>query len=68
MLNDFSLISHSAAAIAYGLLGLAIATRYFRRDIDRSLVLASFVTLIWAGSLITPVSYTHLTLPTICSV
>lgn len=53
MLNDFSLISHSAAAIAYGLLGMAIATRYFRRDIDRSLVLASFVTLIWAGSLIT---------------
>lgn len=53
MLNDFSLISHSAAAIAYGLLGLVIATRYLRRDIDRSLVLASFVTLIWTGSLIT---------------
>ena len=52
MLNDFSLISHSIAAIAYGLLGMVIATRYLRRDIDRSLVLASFVTLIWAASLI----------------
>jgi putative PEP-CTERM system histidine kinase len=53
MLNDFSLISHSAAAIAYGMLGVAIATRYFQRGIDRSLVLASFVTMIWAGSLVT---------------
>ncbi|KPQ01384.1 XrtA/PEP-CTERM system histidine kinase PrsK [Marinobacter sp. HL-58] len=52
MLDDFSLISHSAAAIAYGLLALVIATRYLRRDIDRSLLLASVVTLIWAGSLI----------------
>lgn len=53
MLDDFSLISHSTAAISYGLLGLLIATRYLRRDIDRSLLLASVVTLIWAGSLIT---------------
>ncbi|MDL0429694.1 PEP-CTERM system histidine kinase PrsK [Marinobacter sp. TBZ242] len=53
MLDDFSLISHSTAAIAYGLLTLLIATRYLRRDIDRTLLLASLVTLVWAGSLVT---------------
>ncbi|MFN2360173.1 MAG: XrtA/PEP-CTERM system histidine kinase PrsK [Marinobacter sp.] len=53
MLEDFSLISHSAAAIAYGLLALVIATRYLRRDTDRSLLLAAVVTVIWSGSLIT---------------
>lgn len=53
MLDDFSLISHATAAIAYGLLAAVIATRYLRRDIDRSLLLASLVTMIWAGSLIT---------------
>ncbi|MGM0774881.1 MAG: XrtA/PEP-CTERM system histidine kinase PrsK [Pseudomonadota bacterium] len=53
MLDDFSLISHSVAAISYGLLGLLIATRYLRRDIDRSLFLAAIVTLIWSGSLVT---------------
>ncbi|MCL7945672.1 XrtA/PEP-CTERM system histidine kinase PrsK [Marinobacter sp. ATCH36] len=53
MLNDFSLISHSATAIAYGLLALVIATRYLRRDTDRSLLLAAVVTVIWAGSLVT---------------
>ncbi|PXX91998.1 PEP-CTERM system histidine kinase PrsK [Marinobacter vulgaris] len=52
MLNDFSLISHSAAAIAYGLLALLIATRYLRRDTDRTLFLASVVTIIWTGSLV----------------
>lgn len=52
MLSHFSLISHSTAAIAYGLLALLIATRYLRRDIDRSLLLASLVTVLWAGSLV----------------
>ena len=53
MLNNFSLISHSTAAIAFGLLSLLIATRYLRRDIDRSLLLAALVTVLWAGSLVT---------------
>ena len=53
MLNNFSLISHSTAAIAFGLLSLLIATRYLRRDIDRSLLLAAVVTTLWAGSLVT---------------
>ena len=52
MLSHFSLISHSTAAIAYGLLSLLIATRYLRRDIDRTLLLASLVTVLWAGSLV----------------
>ncbi|MDF0750451.1 PEP-CTERM system histidine kinase PrsK [Marinobacter sp. 71-i] len=53
MLNNFSLISHSTAAIAFGLLSLLIATRYLRRDIDRSLLLAALVSVLWAGSLVT---------------
>lgn len=53
MLNNFSLISHSTAAIVFGLLSLLIATRYLRRDIDRSLLLAALVSVLWAGSLVT---------------
>lgn len=53
MLNDLSLISHATAAIAYALLAGLVATRYLRRDIDRSLFLAALVSAIWAGSLVT---------------
>ncbi|MDX1598818.1 MAG: PEP-CTERM system histidine kinase PrsK [Marinobacter sp.] len=55
MLNDLSLISHSAAAISFGLLGLLIASHYLRRDIDRVLLLASLVSVIWAGALVAQV-------------
>ncbi|MEQ9546511.1 MAG: PEP-CTERM system histidine kinase PrsK [Marinobacter sp.] len=55
MLNNLSLISHSAAAISFGLLGLLIASHYLRRDIDRVLLLASVVSAIWAGALVTQV-------------
>lgn len=53
MLNNLSLISHSAAAISFGLLGMLIASRYLRRGIDRVLLLAAFVSVIWAGALVT---------------
>lgn len=53
MLNNLSLISHSAAAISFGLLGMLIASRYLRRDIDRVLLVAAFVSVIWAGALVT---------------
>ncbi|TGN41534.1 XrtA/PEP-CTERM system histidine kinase PrsK [Marinobacter confluentis] len=53
MLNDLSLISHATAAIAYALLAGLVATRYLRRDIDRSIFLAAIVSSIWAGSLVT---------------
>lgn len=52
MLNDLSLISYSAAAISFGLLGMLVASRYLRRDIDRVLLLAAFVSVIWAGALV----------------
>lgn len=52
MLSNFSLISHSTAAISFGLLGLLIASHYLRRDIDRVLLLASVVSVIWAGALV----------------
>ena len=53
MLNDLSLISYFAAAIAYALLAGLVATRYLRRDIDRSIFLAALVSVIWASSMIT---------------
>jgi len=53
MLNDLSLISHATAAIAYALLAGLVATRYLRRDIDRSIFLAALVSVIWASSMIT---------------
>ena len=53
MFDDFSLISHATAAIAYALLACLVATRYLRRDIDRSIFLAAIVSVIWAGSLVT---------------
>ncbi|AOY87525.1 histidine kinase [Marinobacter salinus] len=52
MLNDFSLISHSAAAITFGLLSLLLAVRYLRRDVDRALFLAALVTTLWASALV----------------
>ncbi|MDI9245560.1 XrtA/PEP-CTERM system histidine kinase PrsK [Marinobacter sp. CHS3-4] len=53
MLNDLSLISHATAAIAYALLAVLVATRYLRRDIDRSIFLAALVSVLWASSLVT---------------
>lgn len=52
MLDDFSLISHSAAAITFALLGVLIASRYLRREVDRFLLLACIATVVWSGSLI----------------
>ncbi|MGM0767471.1 MAG: XrtA/PEP-CTERM system histidine kinase PrsK [Pseudomonadota bacterium] len=51
MLNGFSFISHSAAALSFTLLGLLVATRYLRRDVDRVLLLACVVSVIWAVAL-----------------
>jgi putative PEP-CTERM system histidine kinase len=53
MLNDLGLISYATAAIAYALLAGLVATRYLRRDIDRSIFLASLVSVLWATSLVT---------------
>ncbi len=52
MLNDFSVISHVAAALTFGLLAILVATRYVRRDVDRSLFLAAVVTTLWASVLV----------------
>lgn len=51
-LNDFSVLSHSAAALTFGLLAILIATRYLRRDVDRALFLAATVTTLWASALV----------------
>ncbi|MEX2475937.1 XrtA/PEP-CTERM system histidine kinase PrsK [Marinobacter sp.] len=51
MLNDFSFISHSAAALSFGLLAILVASRYLRRDADRVLLLTSLVSVLWAGAL-----------------
>ncbi|HTN33485.1 MAG TPA: XrtA/PEP-CTERM system histidine kinase PrsK [Marinobacter sp.] len=52
LLNDFSVISHSAAALAFGLLSILVAARYLRRDVDRALFLASIATTLWAAGLV----------------
>ncbi len=52
MLSDFSVISHVAAALTFGMLALLVVTRYTRRDIDRALFLAAIVTTLWSTALI----------------
>jgi len=52
MLRDFSLISYGSAAAVFAVLSVFVATRYLRRDIDRGLFLAAFVTTLWAGTLV----------------
>ncbi|MEX0604317.1 MAG: XrtA/PEP-CTERM system histidine kinase PrsK [Marinobacter sp.] len=52
MATDFSLISHSGAALAFLLLAILIATRYLRRDTDQALFLAAVVSLLWSFSLV----------------
>ena len=59
MLNDFSVISHSAAAITFGLLSILVATRYLRRDVDRALFLAALITTLWASALLTQSVWGH---------
>lgn len=52
MLSDFSVISHVAAALTFGLLAGLVATRYVRRDVDRALFLAALVTTLWSAALV----------------
>lgn len=52
MLSDFSVISHVAAALTFGLLAGLLVTRYTRRDIDRALFLAAVVTTLWSSALV----------------
>ncbi|MDK9557696.1 PEP-CTERM system histidine kinase PrsK [Marinobacter sp. M216] len=52
MLSDFSVISHVAAALTFGLLAILVATRYVRRDVDRALFLAAIVTTLWSSALV----------------
>lgn len=51
MLSDFSVISHVAAALTFGLLAVLVITRYTRRDVDRALFLAAIVTTLWSTAL-----------------
>eukprot|EP00003_Mantamonas_plastica_P029182 TRINITY_DN6871_c1_g3_i1.p1 TRINITY_DN6871_c1_g3~~TRINITY_DN6871_c1_g3_i1.p1 ORF type:complete len:709 (-),score=38.29 TRINITY_DN6871_c1_g3_i1:14-2140(-) len=52
MLSDFSVISHAAATLTYGLLAILVATRYLRRDVDRALFLAAIVTSLWSAAMV----------------
>ncbi|TBW50174.1 PEP-CTERM system histidine kinase PrsK [Marinobacter halodurans] len=49
---DFSLVSHSAAALAYAALAILVGSKYLRRHTDRALMLAAMVSTIWATSLV----------------
>lgn len=52
MIIDFSLVSHSAAALAFAALAILVSSKYLRRNTDRALMLAAIVSAIWAGSLV----------------
>jgi len=52
MFNEFGLISHAAATLAFMLLGGLILTRYLRRTSDRMLLFSALLSTLWAGSLV----------------
>ncbi|WP_111495996.1 MULTISPECIES: XrtA/PEP-CTERM system histidine kinase PrsK [Marinobacter] len=52
MTIDFSLVSHSAAALAFAALAILVSSKYLRRNTDRALMLAAMVSTIWAASLV----------------
>lgn len=52
MVTNLSVISHSAAVLAYLLLAILIAGKYLRRDVDRTMLMAALVSAIWAFSLV----------------
>lgn len=51
MSNSFGTLSHGTGVIVYGLICLLLLKSYLRRNSDRTLLLACFVTLIWMASL-----------------
>lgn len=53
MLTNLTVISHAGAALSYLLLAILIASKYLRRDVDRSMFLAALVTALWSFSLVT---------------
>ena len=52
MFSDLSVISYGASAIVFAVLSTLVATRYLRRELDRALFLAAFVTTLWAATLV----------------
>jgi putative PEP-CTERM system histidine kinase len=52
MFNEFGLISHAAATLAFLLLGGLIITRYLRRTSDQMLLFSALLSTLWAGSLV----------------
>ncbi|WP_323750797.1 XrtA/PEP-CTERM system histidine kinase PrsK [Marinobacter sp.] len=52
MFSDLSVISYGASAIVFAVLSTLVATRYLRRELDRALFLAAFVTTLWASALV----------------
>jgi len=59
MFRDLSVISYGASAAVFAVLSVMVATRYLRRDLDRALFLASFVTTLWASVLVTQSLWGH---------
>jgi len=52
MFSDLSVISYGTSAIVFAVLSTLVATRYLRRELDRALFLAAFVTTLWASALV----------------
>lgn len=51
MTLSFGAVSHTAAALAFLLLGLLVSRRYLRRYTDRALLVAALLSAIWACAL-----------------
>lgn len=59
MLRDPGIISYGTAAVLYGMLAVLVASRYFRRNIDRTLFLAAVVSSLWAATLVAQSLFGH---------
>ncbi|MDC0661931.1 XrtA/PEP-CTERM system histidine kinase PrsK [Marinobacter sp. SS21] len=52
MVTNLSVISHGSSVLAFLMLAVLIASKYLRRDVDRTLFLAALVSALWAFSLL----------------
>jgi len=59
MLRDPGIISYGTAAVLYGVLAVLVASRYLRRDIDRTLFLAAVISSLWASTLVAQSLFGH---------
>ncbi|OEY67739.1 XrtA/PEP-CTERM system histidine kinase PrsK [Marinobacter sp. X15-166B] len=55
MITSLGVISHITAVLSFLLLAVLIVSKYLRRKVDRAILLATVISLVWAGSVVTQV-------------